>query len=813
MYDNNNDKGKYGNFPDPFADYGKKVSKAYGIKFAKAIEKQWGRSDDERSLFRRRLKDFETNRDYANGTQDTSIYKQILNSLDPNNGDGTLLNLDWSPVPIVPKFVKIVVNNILSRKPYPNLKAIDPLSQSEKDRKKAEVMFEVKNRDTLASLEKQGITTNVDLSQVPETPEEAEILMDVNVKTAAEIAAQVGTNITLEWNDFDQRVYRRAVTDLVTCGMGVIKRSNDPNYGIKEEYIDPAYFFHSYTEDPTFSDLIYAGHIKKISISELKRIAGDELTEEQYAKIAQGVKNKYQNRADKLSYKYYDETLDRTTYGYDEFIVEIMDFEFLSTDSMMFEEKESRFGNSSFYYKGYEYTPPKQSVYERTPHSMNVQTVFGGSYVVGCGYVFDYGQKRNIPKNAHDLTRARLSYSVVSTNLRRMMPKSLVGSVIGFADQLQLSHLKLQQAVAKAKPDGLIVDIEGLENVQLGKGGELQPLDIQDIYEQTGVFYYRSKNPEGGFQNPPVRSLDNSIRNINELIAIYNHNLRLIRDTTGINEVMDGTSPKGEQLVGVRQQAMAAGNNAIYDITNASIYLYTRVCEDIVKCLQILPIDSVLFKAYERAIGKSNMQVLSSFGDLPMYNFGVKVQMEMDATEKAYLEQNIQIALSQKEIDLEDAIAVRQLKDVDQAERLLIIRRKKRMAMQQQIAQQNSQMQAQMNQQAAAAASQGKMAEIQAQAQAKIAEIQAKAQADAQLLQMEYQLKGQIEGTKAQATAMSKQQDMAFRSSLEDKKEKAKDDRVKKQAVEQSKMISQRQGKRGELEDDSNNALDMLTDS
>ena len=811
MYDNNNDKGKYGNFPDPFAHYSKKTSKSYGLKYAQAIEKQWGHSDDERSLFRRRLKDFETNRDYANGTQDTSIYKQILNSLDPNNGDGTLLNLDWSPVPIVPKFVKIVVNNILSRKPYPNVKAIDPLSQSEKDEKRAEKMFEVKNKERIQMLNQMGVDTGVDPESIPETPEEAEIFMDTNIKTAAEVAAQVGTNMTLEWNDFDQRVYRRAVTDLVTCGMGVVKRNNDPNYGITEEYIDPAFFFHSYTEDPTFSDLIYAGHVKKISISELKRIAGDELTEEQYEKIAQKVKNKYQNRADKLSYKYYDETLDRTTYGYDEFIVEIMSFEFLSTDDMMFEEKESRFGNSNFYYKGFEYSPPKESVYDRKPKSMNIQTVFGGNYVVGTGYMYDYGQKRNIPKNAHDLTRARLSYSVIATNLRRMMPKSLVGSVIGFADQLQLSHLKLQQAIAKAKPDGLIVDIEGLENVQLGKGGELQPLDIQDIYEQTGVFYYRSKNPEGGFQNPPVRSLDNSIRNINELIGIYNHNLRLIRDTTGINEVMDGTSPKGEQLVGVRQQAMAAGNNAIYDITNCAIYLYSRVCEDIVKCLQILPPKSVLFKAYERAIGESNMKVLSSFEDLPMYNFGVKVQTEMDDTEKAYLEQNIQVALAQKEIDLEDAIAVRQLKDVDQAERLLIIRRKKRMRLQQQIAQQNSQMQAQMNQATAQASSQGKLAEIQAQAQAKIAEIQAQAQANAQLLQLEYQLKGQIEGAKIQSQMMSKQSDMEFRSQIENKREKAKDERVKKQAVEQSKLLSQRQGKRDELQEDQPNLSDILT--
>ena len=811
MYNNNNEQGKYGNFPDPFAHYGKKSTKAYGLKYAKAIEKQWGNSDDERSLFRRRLKDFETNRDYANGTQDTSIYKQILNSLDPNNGDGTLLNLDWSPVPIVPKFVKIVVNNILSRKPYPNLTAIDPLSQSEKEKERAKKLFQVENKQMIEDLNTLGAEIGVKPEDVPETKEEAEIFMDTNIKTAAEIAAQVGTNITLEWNDFDQRVYRRAVNDLVACGMGVIKRNNDPNYGITEEYIDPAFFFHSYTEDPTFSDLIYAGHVKKISISELKRIARDEFSEEEYAKIAQKVKNKYQNRADKLSYKYYDETLDRTTYGYDEFIVEVMDFEFMSTDDMMFEEKGSKFGNTGFYYKGFEYTPPKESVYDRKPSNMSIQTVFGGSYVVGCDYLFGYGQKTNVPKNVHDLTKARLSYSVVATNLRRMMPKSLVGSVIGFADQLQLSHLKLQQAIAKAKPDGLIVDIEGLENVQLGKGGELQPLDIQDIYEQTGVFYYRSKNPEGGFQNPPVRSLDNSIRNINELIGIYNHNLRLIRDTTGINEVMDGTSPKGEQLVGVRQQAIAAGNNAIYDITNSAIYLYSRVCEDIVKCLQILPKASVIFKAYQRAIGETNMEVLSSFGDLPMYNFGVKVQTEMDETERAYLEQNIQIALSQKEIDLEDAMAVRQLKDVDQAERLLIVRRKKRMALNQQMAQQNSQMQAQVNAQVAQATSQGKMQEIQMQAQAKIAEIQAKAQADAQLLQLEYQLRGQIEGAKIQASAGMKQQDMQFRRSLESEKDDRKDKRVKKQAVEQSKMIEQRKGNRGELQDEGDSLVDMLT--
>ena len=163
--------------------------------------------------------------------------------------------------------------------------------------------------------------------------------------------------------------------------------------------------------------------------------------------------------------------------------------------------------------------------------------------MAGC---FNYGQQENIPKNVHDMIKTTLSYSIVCTNIRRMMPKSLVGSVTGFADQLQLTHLKIQQAIAKAKPDGLIIDIEGLENVQFGKGGELSPLEIQDIYEQTGIFYYRSKNPEGGFQNPPIRSIENQIRNINEFISLYNHYLRMIRDATGVNEAMDGTTPKGD---------------------------------------------------------------------------------------------------------------------------------------------------------------------------------------------------------------------------------------------------------------------------
>jgi len=787
-----NSSNRIGKFPDPLTKKELKDEKAYGLKYAKAIESQWNSTNEQNSLHRKRSRTFEKNRDYAQGVQNTDIYKRLLNSLDPNAGDGSLLNLDYTPVPILPKFVRIVVNKILSKNPYPNLEAVDPLSSSEKDREKNRLRMQVQMKSELQALKEQtgGLVLDKDPDKLPDTLEEAEIFLDTNIKLDAEISAQIATNMTLSWNNFNDSVFRRCVNDLAALGMAVVRRTNDPNYGIQTEYIDPAKFIHSYTEDPSFDDLVYAGSVKTMPIQELKRLAGDELTEDDFAKIAKKSKG---NSSSPYSAQY-DSTTKRSVYGYDEHTVEVMDFEFLSVDCMYFEQKENKYGNSNFFYEGYSYKEKPGSVFERTPHKMEITTVYSGKYIMGTDYIINYGQKHNVPKNIHDISKARLCYSVVATNIGRMMPKSMVDSCIGFADMLQITHLKIQQAIAKAKPDGLIIDIEGLEGVEIGKGGELQPLDLHDIYEQTGVFYYRSKNPEGGHQNPPIREIGNSIRNINELIGLYNHYLRLIRDTTGINEAMDASSPKGDDLVGVREQAIAAGNNAIYDITNASMILYKKVCEDVVKCLQIIPPESALRTIYENAIGKENMKVLSSFEDLPMYNFGVQVHKEMESADKQYLEQSIQVALGQKEIDLEDAMMVRSMKDVNQAERLLMVKRKKRQKEQQAIAQQNSEMQSQQAQAASQAASQAKQQEMQMEAQLESQKIQLKAQAEIQVATALHELHKEIEMIKAQATLGFKEDDQNFKEKLDVFKEEKKDSRQQIQAEQQMAMKQAEKG-------------------
>ncbi len=477
--------------------------------------------------------------------------------------------------------------------------------------------------------------------------------------------------------------------------------------------------------------------------------------------------------------------MQRTEYGYDNYMVDVLSFEFISVDCIYFEEKENKFGNSNFYMKGYEYRERKNSVFERTPHKMEVESVYEGKFIIGADKIFDYGPAKNVPKNIHDISKAKMSYSVAATNIRRMIPKSMVESCTGFADMLQLTHLKIQQAVAKAKPDGLIIDIEGLENVQLGKGGELQPLELHDIYEQTGVFYYRSRTPEGGQQAPPIQQIPNAIRNINEMIALYNHYMRLIRDTTGINEQMDGTTPKGEALVGVQQIAIHQGNNAIHDITNAALTLYKRVCQDVVKCIQIVPEESVLFNIYANAIGESNMGVLNSFKDLPMYNFGVMVVRDMEDKDKEYLEQNIQMSIQQGQIDLEDAIAVRNMKDINQAERLLVLRRKKRMQKQQEQAAQNSQIQSQSAMQAQQQAAQSAQQQSQLEAQIKQQEIQMKHQFEMQLLQAKHEMQKEIEMIKAQATLGFREDDQNFKEKIEVMKEQNKSARQDKQIESQ----------------------------
>lgn len=790
-----------GNFPNPLATPEQKASYEYGLKYAKAIESQWELGGTTDSFFSSRIKEFETNRDYAAGRQDTQIYKQQLTALDNNDDEGSLLNLDWRPVPIIPKYVNIIVNKTLDRNPKPNLEAIDPVSLTEKDKKKAQIRAAMAQRELLMQAQAAGLKVPIDPTTLPEDTDEAKISLENTVKTDGEIAAQLGARMTLVWNGFDEKILRRVVNDFVVCGMGIGMRINDPSYGIVEKWVDPSTFIHSYTEDPTFSDIYYGGHVEQVTVSDIKRLSGDELSDEDYIKIATTFRGRYGNNADKLSQNRNHVINGAVEFGHDEYIVDILHFQFKCTETQYFEEKSNKYGNKGFYYKGTKYKEIKNSVYERKPRQLEIEVTYSGIKVVGTDIMFSYSKDQNMPRNIYDISRTNLRYFPVATSLRQMMPTSTVSKIRGFADMLQITHLKWQAALAKAKGDGIAVDIEGLENVDLGRGGNMNPLDLQDIYEKTNTYYYRSKTIDGqparGIPITPISANGTVFQNLG---LTYNQYLRMIQDTTGVNEAMDGTSPKGEQLVGVREQAISGGNNAIYDITIATKTFYKKVVEDIVKSLQVIPQDSILYKMYENAIGKYNMKTLNGFKNLPMVNFGVDVMFDMDEIQRTYLENNIQVSLAQKEIDIEDAIAIRNADDLDQAEQLLIVRRRTRMKKNQQIAMENIQAQGQSNAQAAQAQAQGEAELEKLRGQVKTEVLSAEHQLKMEELKLEYALKMDLARIEGGTKQQMKDDENQKRDELERKREEAKDKRQEKQAADQSHMIDQRNGTAGRIE-------------
>jgi len=448
-----------GLFPSPLATPEVKAKKEYGIEYARAIEGQWNIGNTSSSFYSSRADEFEKNRDFGSGKQSTESYKQILSARDNNDNDGTLFNINWEIVPIIPKFVNIIVNKTLDRNPRPNLEAVDPISLTEKDKKKAEIRAKIKNREFLIKAAQSGIETGIDIDSLPETTEEAEILMETTVKTDAEIAAQMASRMTLAWNEFNEKILRRIVRDFVEVGMGVGMRYNDPSYGIVEKYVDPTRFVHSYTEDPTFSDMYYAGHVEQISIGELRRIAGDSFTEKEYEEIASSAKNTNNNDPSRLNQRTVNAFTGQHMNGFDEYVIDVLHFQFKTTEAQYFEEKENQFGNSHIFYKGNEYNAPKNSVFERKPYKIESEVTYSGVKIVGIDKMFGYGKDFNMPRNLHDISRTNMRYHPVATEIRNMMPSSVVSKIRPFADMIQITHLKWQSELARAKSDGLAIDI------------------------------------------------------------------------------------------------------------------------------------------------------------------------------------------------------------------------------------------------------------------------------------------------------------------------------------------------------------------
>jgi hypothetical protein len=375
--------------------------------------------------------------------------------------------------------------------------------------------------------------------------------------------------------------------------------------------------------------------------------------------------------------------------------------------------------------------------------------------------------------------------------------ESLVGRITGFADMIQLTHLKIQQVMSRMTPDGVYLDADGLAEIDLGNGTNYNPQEALNMFFQTGSIIGRSFTQDGD-QNPgkvPIQEISNGQgagNKMQALIANYNYYLQMIRDVTGLNEARDGSTPDPKSLVGVQKLAAANSNTATRHILQAGLFLTAEVAE----CLSLRISDIIEYSptrdAFIQSIGVHNVATLEEMANLHLYDFGIFIELAPDEEEKQLLENNIQIALSREGIDLEDAIDIRDIRNVKLANQVLKIRRKKKFERDQLAQKQQSEAQAQAQAQAQQQIQQGEVQKQQQLTQSEIELENAKAQLKGATLEKEAQVKKELMDHEFELNLRLRELDLQAAREDGGMKEDRKDQRTKLQASQQSQLIDQR---------------------
>jgi len=772
-------------FPDQFASDSVKDSVEFGLQVGQAIQYEWFRRDSGSCRFYSQWGDFNRLRLYARGEQSVSKYKNEL-AID---GDLSYLNLDWTPVPIIPKFVDIVVNGMNDR--LFKIKAVAQDALSAEKRNEYQEMIE---GDMLAKPLLQQIESDFGVNvfqtkeeELPETDAELELFMNMNYKPAIEIATEEAIDTLFQASHYND-TRKRVDYDITCLGIGMAKHIFLPGEGVRVEYVDPANVVYSYTEDPYFKDTFYWGEIKTVPITELIKI-DPSLTNEDLSEIS------------KYSQSWYDYYNSQQFYENSMFhrdTATLLYFNYKTTHTFVYKKKSMPDGTFKTVEKDDQFNPPQEMMdegnFEKVTKTIDVW--YDGVMVMGTNIMLQWKLGENMvrPKSASQY--AMPNYVACAPKMYKGQLESLVRRMIPFADLIQISHLKIQQVVSRVVPDGVFIDADGLNEVDLGTGNAYNPEDALRLYFQTGSVIGRSYTQDGEYNNArvPITQLtaNSGASKMQMLIGNYNHYMDMIRSVTGLNEARDGSSPDPNSLVGVQKLAALNSNVATRHILNASLYITKTLAE----CLAIRTADVLEFADFKdefaMQIGKYNLSIIEDIKNLYLYDFGIFIELMPDEEQKAMLEQNIQMALSKENISLEDAIDIREIANIKMANQLLKVKRKAKQDRESQQMQQQQQMQAEMQASAQQAAAQMAMQTQQAEVQSKMALKEAEVGFEIQKLQREAELKQQLMQVEFQMQMQLKGLESTALQSRETEREKAKDGRISQQSTQTSKMIEQK---------------------
>ena len=771
-------------FPSQVVSDLEKMSYDYGLKVAKAIQHEWW-SDayhgDQNSRFKTSVSKFHKLRLYARGEQSIQKYKDELSI----NGDLSYLNLDWTPVPIIPKFVDIVVNGIAERLYDVKAYSQDPMGVVKRTQYMQNIQKDMKMKEFDEFVKKSFAidTKESDVKDLPATDEELSLHMQLSYKQAIELAEEQAINMLMRGNNYNL-TKRRFYQDLVVLGIGAVKTSFNTSEGVTVDYVDPANLVYSYTDSPFFDDVYYVGEVKSIPINELKKqfpyLDHNEL--EEIAKSSTGTFGNYYGKSKPLEA--------------DNNKVDILYFNYKTYMNEVYKVKKTANGGDKAIKKDDSFNPPKENdKYEKVKRS--IECLYEGAYILGTDKLIKWEMANNMMRPKSNYTKCKMNYAICAPRLYEGRIDSLVNRITGFADMIQLTHLKIQQVMSRMVPDGVFLDVDGLAEVDLGNGTNYNPQEALNMFFQTGSIVGRSYTQDGD-GNPgkmPIQEINNGMAaggKMQSLIQTYNYYLQMIRDVTGLNEASDGSTPAERSLVGVQKMAAANSNTATRHILNSGMYLTAEVAEQLSLRISDIIEYSPTKNAFIESIGAHNVATLEEMSNLHLYDFGIFLELEPDEEEKQMLENNIQTALSQQSIELEDAIDLRMIKNTKLSNQLLKLRRKKKQEQDQ--ANQLEQTKAQGDAQAKAAEAQAKAEKDKQQAvtksQVRLEEI--KTQGKAQILAQEAEIKERLMQQEFQYNMQLKQLEAKTKTETQILAENRKDDRTKMQATQQSELIDQR---------------------
>ena len=772
-------------FPSQVVSDQEKVSQDYGLRVGRAIQNEWFSSNSGVTRFRSNQNSFHTLRLYSRGEQPVQKYKDELSI----NGDLSYLNLDWKPVPILSKFVDIVVNGIADRSFDITTYSQDPYGVSKRTAYMESILRDKQTED-LNKFAQENFGINLfenPPETLPDSQEELDIHMQLTYKQGIEIAEETALNTLLDENRYDL-TKRRTYLDLATLGIGCVKNNFSESEGVTVDYVDPAYLVYSYTEDPYFQDIYYAGEVKFVPINEIKK-QFPELTQDQLERIKQqGTQN----------YGVFDQSVsNQYNNNRDSNIIQVLYFNYKTYMNEVYKVKETATGATKIIVRDDQFDPPVEMLEEQFGKmSRSLEVLYEGVMIVGTDIMLKWEMAKNMMRPKSDVSKVKMNYAITAPRMYKGKIESLVSKCTGFADMVQLTHLKLQQVLQRMIPDGVYLDADGINEVDLGNGTNYNPQEALNMFFQTGSIIGRSFTQDGDM-NPgkvPIQEVPTGSggAKLQTLIATYNYYLQMIRDVTGLNEARDGSTPDSRALVGVQKLAAANSNTATRHILDSGLYLTRELCE----CLSLRISDIIEYhpakEAFITKIGRFNVGILEEMSDLYMHDFGISLELMPDEEEKGALENNIQVALQQGSIDLSDAIDIREVKNLKLANQLLKVKQKKRQERLQAENQANIQAQAQANAQAQQVAAQAEVQKDQAMFQTKSQLEQLKGSIEEKRISIEVNAKKELMALEFQYNMQLKGIEVDGAKSKEKEIEDRKDQRTRIQGTQQSEMIAQR---------------------